>query len=216
MTLRQRLSPGRYLPIALVVFGLACLAWVGVALVRENQFQRSQARALERATQQPPPAAEAPDPRPEAGGLIGRLEIPRIALDAMVVEGDDEKTLDRAVGHLPDTALPWEAGNSALAGHRDSFFRPLKDVRIGDEVRLTSPHGTFVYRVTETFVTTPTDVGVLDSRGKAEITLVTCYPFNYVGAAPKRYIVRAEREDRVSARDASSGMPGNPRSSAIE
>lgn len=212
----ERLPLGRYLPIALVAFGLVCLVWVGVELVREHQFQQSQSLALDRAMQQPLPTVEAPVPRPEPGGLIGRLEIPRIALSAMVVEGDDEKTLDRAVGHLPDTALPWEAGNSALAGHRDSFFRPLKDVRVGDEVRLTSPHGTFVYRVTEAFVTVPTDVGVLDSRGKAEITLVTCYPFNYVGAAPKRYIVRAEREARMSARDAPLETPGNPRSSAIE
>jgi sortase A len=212
----ERLPLGRYLPIALVVFGLVCLVWVGVALVREHRFQQSQSRALDRAMEEPPPTAEAPVPRPEPGGLIGRLEIPRIALSAMVVEGDDEKTLDRAVGHLPDTALPWEAGNSALAGHRDSFFRPLKDVRVGDEVRLTSPHGTFVYRVTEAFVTVPTDVGVLDSRGKAEITLVTCYPFNYVGAAPKRFIVRAEREARMSARDAPLETPGNPPSSAIE
>jgi sortase A len=179
---------------ALVAVGLACLVWVGAEVANEAVFQRTQARALARIADT---RASTPTPsiaRPAVGEPIGTLEIPRVGLSAVVAEGDDDATLDKAVGHLPDTVLPWDFGNSALAGHRDTFFRPLKDVRVGDEVRLASPHGTFVYHVTEAFITTPDDIGVLAPRGKAELTLVTCYPFNYIGAAPKRYIVRAERQ----------------------
>jgi sortase A len=186
----ERSWNSRYLPVVLLTGGAVGLLWVGAEFAGQSVFQREQVRVLERALERPPETAA---PRPPTGGLVGKLEIPRVALSVMVAEGDDEATLDRAVGHLPDTPLPWEPGNSALAGHRDTFFRPLKDVRVGDEVRLTSAHGTFVYRVSEAFVTTPDDVGVLASRGKAELTFVTCYPFNFIGPAPKRYIVRAER-----------------------
>ena len=191
---RVRLVSGRWIAVALLAVGLACLVWVGAEVANEAAFQRRQARTLDRLTDT---RASTPAPsiaRPAVGEPIGTLEIARVGLSAVVAEGDDDATLDKAVGHLPDTVLPWEDGNSALAGHRDTFFRPLKDVRVGDEVRLATPHGTFAYRVTEAFVTTPDDVGVLSPRGKAELTLVTCYPFNYIGSAPKRYIVRAERE----------------------
>jgi sortase A len=110
----------------------------------------------------------------------------------MVAEGDDDSTLRIAIGHLPDTPLPWEDGNSALAAHRDTFFRPLRDIRIGDELRLTTAHEELRYRVRETLVVGPEDVRVLDSTDSPSLTLITCYPFNYVGHAPQRFIVRAE------------------------
>ena len=127
---------------------------------------------------------------------IGRLEVPRIGLSALVLEGDDENTLAVAVGHLPDTPLPWQEGNSALAGHRDTFFRPLRHVQLGDDIRLTTSRGAFRYRVTRQMVVDPDQLWVLDHSPTAALTLITCYPFNFVGPAPRRFVVHAERVER--------------------
>lgn len=124
-------------------------------------------------------------------GLIGRLEIPRLNLSVIVMEGDDDATLARAVGHLPDTAFPWERGNAVIAGHRDTFFRPLKHVREGDEIRMTTARGTFDYRVMSTRIVEPDDLSVIAPTPTPSLTLVTCYPFNYVGSAPQRFIIHA-------------------------
>jgi sortase A len=125
-------------------------------------------------------------------GLIGELRIPRLKLSALVVEGDDDGTLQLAVGHLPDTPLPWQPGNSALAGHRDTFFRPLKDVRVGDDIRLATPYGDLRYRVKRTLVVEPDDLSVLEPSSTQRLTLITCFPFFYVGDAPLRFIVQAQ------------------------
>lgn len=109
------------------------------------------------------------------------------------MSGDDDATLDMAVGHLPDTPRPWEPGNSAMAAHRDGLFRPLKGIKVGDELRLRTREGDFTYRVRETKVVMPTDLSVLEPTEHNSLTLITCYPFNYVGAAPKRFIVHADR-----------------------
>jgi sortase A len=111
----------------------------------------------------------------------------------MIANGDDEATLNVAIGHLPDTPLPWHEGNSALAGHRDTFFRPLQYIRVGDELHLSTFHGDFRYQVRETMVVSPDDVSVLRPTDRPMLTLITCYPFRYVGNAPRRFIVRAER-----------------------
>ena len=112
----------------------------------------------------------------------------------MVAEGDDDRTLRVAVGHLPDTPFPWENGNTALAGHRDTFFRALRRIRLGDEIELATPHGTFRYEVTRQSVVDPTDLSVLEPSPMPVLTLITCYPFNFIGAAPQRFVVRAERK----------------------
>jgi sortase A len=125
--------------------------------------------------------------------MIGLLEIPRLGVSAAVLEGDDGRTLSVAVGHLPDTALPWEEGNTALAGHRDTFFRPIEQIRVDDEIRLATRHGEFEYRVRRLAVVDPENVWVLDPSEHVGLTLITCYPFRYVGPAPKRYVVQAER-----------------------
>lgn len=137
-----------------------------------------------------PPSTPA---RPGYGDPVGQIVIPRVGLDAVVVEGDDESVLRVAVGHLPDTPLPWEDGNTALAGHRDTFFRPLRKIAEGDEIRLVTRHGTFEYRVRETLVVQPEDVWVLNVTDQPTLTLITCYPFGYVGPASQRFIVRADR-----------------------
>jgi sortase A len=98
-----------------------------------------------------------------------------------------------AIGHLSDTPLPWHDGNSALAGHRNTFFRPLQHIRVGDELRVSTVRGDFRYQVRETMVVGPDEVWVLDPTDRPMLTLITCYPFNYVGKAPRRFIVRAER-----------------------
>ena len=125
---------------------------------------------------------------------MGRIEIPRLGVSTIVRAGSDARTLQLAVGHLPGTALPGETGNVGLAGHRDTFFRRLADIRADDEIRVVTPDGTFRYRVQRTNVVEPDDVWVLDPTGHPALTLVTCYPFSYVGSAPQRFIVRAAME----------------------
>ena len=127
------------------------------------------------------------------GGLIGRLEIPRLELSVVIIEGDDSKTLRRAVGHIPATPIPGQTGNVALTGHRDTFFRPLRKIRVNDIIVLTTLQGEYHYRVVSTRVVSPDNVAVLNASDGESLTLVTCYPFYFVGSAPSRFIVRAER-----------------------
>ncbi|PYQ63656.1 MAG: class D sortase [Acidobacteria bacterium] len=127
------------------------------------------------------------------GELVGRIEIPRLGISTIVLEGVDSKTLRRGVGHIPETAPPGAGGNVGLAAHRDSFFRGLKDIRKNDIIRLKTLDGSYQYRVEQTEIVTPEDTQVLANTGIPELTLVTCYPFYYVGSAPKRFIVHAQR-----------------------
>src|SRR5262245_60423348 len=122
---------------------------------------------------------------------LGVLRIARLQIEAAILEGIDDATLNRAVGHIPGTAAVGDAGNAGIAGHRDSFFRGLKNVAIGDLIELALPHGDAVYRVERTWIVTPADASVLAPTSSAAITLVTCYPFHFVGSAPQRFIVRA-------------------------
>ena len=125
--------------------------------------------------------------------VIGRLLAPRLGLRVVVAEGVSSRTLRRAVGHIPGTALPWEDGNVGLAGHRDTFLRPLRDVQVGDALSLVTPRGRFEYVVRSLDVVAPAQVDVLLPSGSPTLTLVTCYPFAMVGRAPSRLVVRAER-----------------------
>lgn len=129
---------------------------------------------------------------------IGRVRIDRLGLSTVVREGADERTLRTAAGHLSDTPLPGEAGNSAVAGHRDTLFRKLKDVRVGDRIAVSRPSGTVYFTVRDTRIVSPSDVSVLAPTDRPTLTLVTCYPFRYIGPAPKRFVVRAV-EDAASA-----------------
>jgi sortase A len=125
------------------------------------------------------------------GSLIGRLEIPRIGISVMVLEGDDSHVLRKAVGHLPSTAFPGEPGNVVLAGHRDTFFRALSQIRKDDEITFTTTQGAYIYQVGSIEKVGPRDVQVLDASVHPTLTLITCYPFYYVGPAPKRFVVQA-------------------------
>jgi len=124
---------------------------------------------------------------------LGRIEISSIGLAAMIMEGADGRTLRHAVGHIPGTPLPGQQGNVVITGHRDTFFRGLRNVHKNDEITLTTLNGTYCYRVDSTQVVEPEDTEVLDNSVDATLTLVTCYPFYFVGPAPKRYVVRAHR-----------------------
>jgi sortase A len=126
-------------------------------------------------------------------GYVGRIEIPRTGLDTVVLADADDRSLDLGAGHLSKTALPDEPGNVVLAGHRDTHFRELRDIQLGDAIRVTTPLGAFDYQVAETMTVWPEQVEVLADVGEPVLTLVTCYPFEYVGSAPKRFIVRASR-----------------------
>lgn len=138
-------------------------------------------------------AHSAPSPEIGTDGLIGRIEIPRLGLSTLVVEGTGEPALRRATGHIVGTALPGHSGNIGIAGHRDSFFRPLQTIRRNDVITLATLRGEYRYRVVSMKIVGPEDVGVLKSTGEEVLTLVTCYPFYFVGSAPSRFIVRAQR-----------------------
>jgi sortase A len=127
------------------------------------------------------------------------LRIPRIHLEVPVLAGTSDAVLNRGVGHIEETAMPGMDGNSGIAGHRDGFFRALKDVGPGDALELQTLQGTQIYRIERTWIVNPEDVSVLDPTPDRSVTLVTCYPFYFVGSAPQRYIVRAVRhESRVT------------------
>lgn len=172
----------------LVGIGVGCLGMYAYENVEARRFQAERAAEFARAAQTYAPVSV------RTGSLLGMLDVPRLNLTAPVIEGDDDATLKRAAGHLPDTSLPWENGNTAIAGHRDGLFRPLKDIKVGDEIRFRSSRDQFRYRVTGTSIVKPDDLSVLEPRGPASLTLITCFPFYYIGNAPKRFIVHARRE----------------------
>ena len=182
---RQWLSV--WLEWLLLGIGIGCLGTYAYETVEARRFQAQQAAAFARSAQADAPVSV------RAGGLVGMLDVPRLKLSTPVIEGDDDATLKRAVGHLPDTPFPWESGNSAIAGHRDGLFRPLKDIKVGDEIRFRTSRDEYRYRVVDTSIVQPNDVSVLESRGHELLTLITCYPFYYVGNAPQRFIIRAKR-----------------------
>jgi sortase A len=129
-------------------------------------------------------------------GLVGRIDIPRVGLSAIIVEGTDGRALRRGVGHVEGTAFPGERGNIGLAGHRDTYFRKLRGVAPGDRIRLWTPDGVFDYEVDSTLVVDPRRGDLLDDAGRdsATLTLVTCYPFRWVGPAPERLVVVAHEQ----------------------
>jgi sortase A len=154
-------------------------------------YQRQESRLLDA----PHPRLAAPL-RPTAlmkGEMMGRIEIPRLGLSVIVAEGTDEGTLRRAAGHIEGTQLPGTSGNVGIAGHRDTLFRSLQNIRQEDVITLTTLQGLYRYRVVSTKIVDPDDVGVLHADGQEILTLVTCYPFYFVGPAPDRFIVRAAR-----------------------
>jgi sortase A len=194
----------RWIQRALFACAVSMLGYCAFVLVDGWAFQNRERHQLEyllHARQEAPggalrtaSAASPGNPLPSVDReLVGRMEIPRLGLSVIVMEGTGATTLRRAVGHIPGTALPGQAGNVGISGHRDTFFRPLRNIRRDDIITLTTPLGEYRYRVVSTRIVGPRDVAVLDPTGNESLTLVTCYPFYFVGSAPNRFIVRAER-----------------------
>jgi len=189
---------------ALFACAVLFLGYCAFAVVDAWIFQRRESADLDRLLRGQRAATEG-RPQPELStpargtpaigthGLIGRIVIPRLLLSAMVVEGVDKTTLRRVVGHIPGTALPGQPGNVVLAGHRDTLFRPLKDLRIKDEIQFSTLNGDFQYVVESLLIVEPENVEVLAPSAEHMLTLVTCYPFFYIGAAPKRFVVKARQ-----------------------
>jgi len=187
----------------LFVVGTIALGYVGFVLLDAELFQasakRSLANQIERAKDlhevqlQVQPEGQ-PKPAIKPGDVLGRLDVPRLGLSVAVLQGTSSRMLRLGTGHIPATPLPWEAGNSAIAGHRDTFFRGLKDIRKDDEIQFQTATGLSRYVVDWVKVVAPDDRSVLAPSTEAELTLVTCYPFYFVGPAPTRFVVRAHKE----------------------
>lgn len=190
-----------WLERGLALIGLVLLAVWFKSDSETRAFQAEASKRLEVALREadfvgPPLAGAArPTPRPLAleKGVLGRLDIPRLKISAIVAEGTDAKLLKRAVGHISGTALPGRPGNVGLAGHRDTFLRGLGEARESDVIRFVTLRGTYSYRVEWGAVVEPGRVDVLDSTATPSMTLVTCYPFQAIGPAPQRFVVRARQ-----------------------
>jgi len=194
----------KWMQRSLFAYALLLLGYCGFALVDAWNFQRLASLDLDRQLRAPRAQSQSrplpkPSTAPKAGsaatwhGLVGRIKIPRLRLSVVVIEGVTKTALRSAAGHIPGTALPGEAGNVGVAGHRDTFFRPLRDLRIKDEIQFSTLQGDFKYEVESLRVVEPDNVGVLAPSGEHALTMVTCYPFYFVGPAPKRWIVRARQ-----------------------
>ncbi len=170
--------------------GLAILGYGGAESLNSHIQQARGERELEQLRRNPPAVSAAPATIAD-GTPVGEVEIPKLHFSAVVFQGTSDGILAQGVGHLDASAFPGQTGNVVLAAHRDTFFRSLRNIRIGDLVQLTTPYGVRTYAVDSTEVVKPTEVGVVASTATPTLTLITCYPFYYVGHAPKRFIVRA-------------------------
>ena len=179
-----------WLGSALTFGGAVLLAYYCYMLHERADAQRRAREWLSRSTTAHRPA---PAPPVRRGDVMAELDIPRLDLSVMVFEGDDPGILQRGAGHIPGTALPSGTGNVGIAAHRDTYFRPLRSIRANDVIALKTQTGTSRYAVTETEIVAPSDIGVLAPASGRDLTLVTCYPFYYVGRAPKRFIVHARK-----------------------
>jgi sortase A len=197
----------KWLEHLLLIVGMLSLGYYTYVSAEAYLYQAYETRELDAILKSAPPppvtstAASRRRAAIPAGSTIGRIEIPRLGVSAIVRAGSDARTLRLAVGHIPGTAYPGDPGNVGLAGHRDTFFRKLRNIRPDDVIRISTPDGTYSYRVERTTVVNPTDVWVLDPVDRDVLTLVTCFPFTYVGSAPQRFVVRAhlERDARAAA-----------------
>jgi sortase A len=185
----------RRLSTIFLLMGSAALVWCATVWTSAALFERFEAMRWKAPQSAPIEPALAPKdrPAPQLHDVIAWLEIPRLGSSMAVLEGDDSISLSYGAGHIPSTVLPDGVGNIGLAAHRDSFFRPLHNIKNGDRLLLRTPSATHEYAVESTRIVRPSEVGVLADSGKPELTLVTCYPFWYVGPAPLRFVVRARQ-----------------------
>ena len=207
----------RKLELLLLILGVVMLALYGAARIHRTVLSRAELqrfnthqRALAAGPQRVTLTSESPDFRlwseqrikdyqeslaAQFAPAIAILRIPKIQVEVPVLEGTDDISLNRGVGHIVGTANPGENGNMAIAGHRDGFFRGLKDLGLGDTIEMVTPERTETYIIDRIIIVDPSNVSVLKPGPHASLTLVTCYPFYFVGSAPKRYIVQASVAD---------------------
>jgi LPXTG-site transpeptidase (sortase) family protein len=180
-----------------VILGLAVVLASGFALFWSEELQQLYLPSLPGSEDSA--GLKTSEPNVQKGSPIGILEIPRLGLSSVVLEGDDAAALLLGVGHLSETPFPWRGGNSVFAAHRDTFFRPLAGIRRNDVIRFSTADAQFEYVVKELKVVEPTELAVLDPTPSATLTLITCFPFDYVGPAPNRFVVKAERQSGPAA-----------------
>lgn len=189
----------RVISLALVVIGVGLLGYVAgqyLGMYRsqknlEAEWQRQAARVSV-----PGKAPISPDQ------MLTRLEIPKIQMDAIVVEGASRRELSEGPGHMKQTAQPGETGNAVITGHRDTFFRHIYELNKGDQIQVRRSGRVFTYQVTGKRIVMPEDISVIKSTNDPQLTLITCYPTYYIGPAPKRLVVFSKLVD-------SDGQPAN-------
>ena len=209
------------LEVALLVVGVVLAAWCARLVIEARYYNALPIPAADAARDSSgaPPAVSAPSaPNDVAaptrtpvavGSVIARFDAPSVHLSANILEGTDDATLARGAGHIEDTAFPGDPGNFGIAGHRDTTFRPVRRLRVGDPLTITTADHVYTYRIAKTMIVNPTDVYVLDDADHPTLTLVTCYPFEYIGHAPRRFIVSADLVER-SGRAGTAGGAGGP------
>jgi sortase A len=184
----------RYAQWFFLGIGLVMLFYAGGTAAYASIYQRYQLWKFDQEVTapkliEPPIIEEAVDLH--EGNPIGKLVIPRIGISVMVLHGIEEATLTVGAGHVPGTPLAGIEGNFVIAGHRDTFFRKLEGILPGDSIQFATVHRSYEYIVESSEIVAPEDTRPMESRARQELTLITCYPFYFVGAAPKRFIVHA-------------------------
>jgi len=178
----------RIIQKALLTFGAAALLLGGGSVLYGTLAQKLDSWRFDRS-----PVSTTENELGE-GEIIGRLEVPDLNFSVMVLEGVGDEVLAAGAGHVSGTPIPGtrQGGNVAIAGHRDTYFRGLQKIGPGQRIRFTTAAGTFEYAVTGTEVVQPSDTEVMESHGFSELTLITCYPFSFIGPAPERFVVHAK------------------------
>jgi len=185
----------RWTRLILLIAGILALSYVAFTLISARIYQKNAVLTLDKQIQaEEQYKIEQPVLTIKEGDVLGRIDIPRIGVSVAVLQGTTSRTLRLGVGHIKGTALPGESGNIGIAGHRDTYFRALKDIRKDDEIQLETATGIAKYDVDWIRITSPSDNGVLAPTTESALTLVTCYPFYYIGAAPERFIVHAHKQ----------------------
>ena len=200
-------SPRRIISFALLLIGLTLLGYVGSQYWDMYHSQRQLEAQWEHQQLSTMPAAGQPRAAVTTMDLLTRVSIPRIKLDAIVVEGASRKQLSIGPGHMVQTAMPGEPGNAVITGHRDTFFRHIYELQKGDEIVVRRNGQTYKYQVTGKKIVKPEDVSVLKQTKDAQLTLITCYPTYYIGPAPERLVVFSKLvEDGAQQPETSKAM----------
>ncbi|MGA3130384.1 MAG: class D sortase [Terracidiphilus sp.] len=184
----------RWMRSFLFIAGTLAVSYVALTLLHAKLYQDAAGNALEKQIYaQELHKVGLSQAKAKEGDVLGRIEIPRLGVKVAILEGTTSQTLRLGVGHIEGTALPGEPGNIGIAGHRDTYFRALKNIRTNDEIRIQTATGLSRFEVDSVEIVDPGDTGVLAPSAGSAVTLVTCYPFHFIGAAPKRFVVHAHQ-----------------------